>query len=55
MAMRNPASVVHSVTHELSMIGARYCQSAPKTSEGAGRMVSGTVEGLADDFQIKRE
>src|SRR5688500_19096851 len=42
VAMRKPASVVHSVTNELSQIGLRYCHSAPKTSEGAGRMVSGT-------------
>src|SRR5687767_6683238 len=42
VAMRKPASVVHSVTNELSQIGWRYCQSAPNTSEGAGRMVSGT-------------
>src|SRR3954469_5594125 len=44
--MRKPASVVHSVTHELSMIGLRYCHSAPNTSEGAGRMVSGTSRAL---------
>ncbi len=44
--MRKPASVVHSVTQELSMIGARYCQRAPNTSEGAGRMVSGTSSAL---------
>src|SRR5688572_21120512 len=43
VAIRNPASVVHSVTNELSQIGLRYCQSAPKTSEGAGRMVRGTL------------
>src|ERR687898_585018 len=42
VAMRKPASVVHSVTKELSQIGLRYCHSAPNTSEGAGRMVSGT-------------
>src|SRR5687767_8988650 len=42
VAMRKPASVVQSVTQELSMIGLRYCQSAPNTSEGAGRIVSGT-------------
>src|SRR6185503_12042122 len=42
VAIRKPASVVHSVTNELSQIGLRYCHSAPKTSEGAGRIVSGT-------------
>src|SRR5918993_4631177 len=42
VAMRKPASVVHSVTNELSQIGLRYCHSAPNTSDGAGRMVSGT-------------
>src|SRR6185436_6436010 len=46
VAMRKPASVVHSVTQELSTIGLRYCQSAAKTSEGAGRMVSGTFSAL---------
>src|SRR5687768_11321395 len=42
VAMRNSATLVQSVTQVLSMIGLRYCQSAPNTSEGAGRMVSGT-------------
>src|SRR5688500_13424401 len=46
VAMRKPASVVHSVTHELSTMGARYCHSAANTSEGAGRMVSGTASAL---------
>src|SRR5262245_51539030 len=46
VAMRKPASVVHSVTQELSMIGLRYCQSAANTSDGAGRMVSGTFNAL---------
>src|SRR5688500_3838820 len=43
VAITKPASVVHSVTNELSQIGLRYCQSAPNTSEGAGRIVSGTL------------
>src|SRR5512134_98796 len=42
VAIRNPASVVQSVTNELSQIAFLYCHSAPSTSEGAGRMVSGT-------------
>src|SRR5688572_4870467 len=46
VAMANPASVVQSVTNELSQIGLRYCQSAPNTSDGAGRMVSGTSSAL---------
>src|SRR5687768_14736404 len=46
VAITNPASVVHSVTNELSKIGLRYCHSAAKTSEGAGRMVSGTSSAL---------
>src|SRR6185503_3009770 len=43
VAMRKPASVVHSVTNELSQIGLRYCHNAPNTSDGAGRMVRGTL------------
>ena len=46
VAMRKPASVVHNVTNELSQIGLRYCHSAPNTSEGAGKMVSGTCKAL---------
>src|SRR5687767_11163089 len=46
VAMAKPASVVQSVTNELSQIGLRYCHSAPNTSEGAGRMVSGTSSAL---------
>src|ERR1700752_4777557 len=44
VAMPKPASVVHSVTHELSAIGLRYCHSAANTSEGAGRIASGTLK-----------
>ena len=43
VAMKKPARVVQSVTQELSAIATRYCHSAANTSEGAGRMVSGTV------------
>src|SRR5918992_4573001 len=46
VAIRKPARVVHSVTNELSKIGLRYCHSAANTSEGAGRMVSGTSSAL---------
>src|SRR5690348_9443230 len=53
VAIRNPARVVHRVTHELSTIGARYCHSAPNTSEGAGRIVSGTFNALQTASQTK--
>ena len=53
MAMRKPASVVHSVMQELSQIGLRYCHSAPNTS-GAGRMESGTLNSAQTDFPHAR-
>src|SRR5688572_10845170 len=52
VAMPKPASVVQSVTHELSAIGLRYCHSAPNTSEGAGRIASGTLNALHTTSQI---
>src|SRR4029079_2724323 len=52
VARRKPASVVHRVTNELSRIGVRYCHSAANTSEGAGRMVSGTSRTLQTISQM---
>src|SRR5829696_4311507 len=52
VAMPKPASVVHSVTQELSAIGLRYCHKALNTSEAAGRMASGTLKALQTTSQI---
>src|SRR5712692_4166639 len=53
VARKNPASVVHSVTYELSAIALRYCHSAANTSVGAGRMASGTLSSRQASSQIR--
>src|SRR5512145_1651037 len=54
VAIAKPASVVQSVTNEMSQMRFVYCQSAPKTSGGAGRMVSGTSSALQSASQTKK-